>query len=57
MFNEDQTDNMILSLLNETRDTLDKLAKLGNGDQYGNSIGNIIAKVMLDKINTKIKAN
>ena len=29
--------------LNHCLVTLDKLAKLGNGDQYGNSVGNTMA--------------
>jgi hypothetical protein len=29
------------------RDALEKLARLGNGDQYGNSIGNEIARAAL----------
>jgi hypothetical protein len=29
------------------RDALEKLARLGNGDQYGNSIGNEIARTAL----------
>jgi len=28
-------------------EALDKLAKLGNGDQYGNSVGNQIARAAL----------
>lgn len=31
------------------REALEKLAKLGNGDKYGNSVGNIIAQTALNK--------
>ena len=33
----------------ELVEALEKLARLGNGDQYGNSIGNDIAKAALAK--------
>ena len=32
------------------KEALEKLAKLGNGDRYGNSIGNSIAMEALDKM-------
>ena len=39
-----------LAALNaELVEALEKLARLGNGDQYGNSIGNDIAKAALAK--------
>jgi len=33
------------------REVLEKLARLGNGDQYGNSIGNEIARAALENTN------
>ena len=33
----------VVALLNRYREALEKLARLGNGDHYGNSIGNQIA--------------
>jgi len=36
-----------VDIVEEMREALHKLAKLGNGDQYGNSIGNEIARAAL----------
>lgn len=38
--------------IDRLRATLEKLAKLGNGDRYGNSVGNIIARNALDGYST-----
>jgi len=35
--------------LKRLREALDKLARLGNGDHYGNSDGNIMAQKALEK--------
>jgi hypothetical protein len=35
------------------REALEKLARLGNGDQYGNSIGNEIARAALARAGEK----
>ena len=44
--------------LSIAEEALEKLAKLGNGDRYGNSIGNEIALRTLTKLReTKIKEN
>lgn len=37
------------ALVSELVEALERLARLGNGDQYGNSIGNDIAKAALAK--------
>jgi len=37
-------------LLAKTLETLEKLAKLGNGDRYGNSDGNMIARTTLSEL-------
>lgn len=41
-------------LLIQVIGTLERLAKLGNGDQYGNSDGNVIALEMLNKIRGRL---
>lgn len=41
--------NRLAALNAELVEALEKLARLGNGDQYGNSIGNDIAKAALAK--------
>ena len=33
----------------ELLETLEKLARLGNGERYGNSEGNVIARAAIDK--------
>lgn len=34
---------------------LDKLARLGNGDKWGNSTGNIIAQACIQRINFRLQ--
>jgi hypothetical protein len=40
----------LAAALLEAEEALERLAKLGNGDSYGNSDGNIIARVTLTEI-------
>ena len=35
------------------REALERLARLGNGDQYGNSDGNMIARAALENTNVR----
>ena len=45
-----------LEKLNEIKTSLDKLAKLGNGEHWGNSDGNVIAQKALPLIDELIQA-
>ena len=44
---DDDVEYIRADIVEEMREALEKLAKLGNGDQYGNSVGNEIARAAL----------
>jgi hypothetical protein len=46
-FNDDEMKYIRADLVDGLVEALEKLAKLGNGDEYGNSVGNEIARAAL----------
>lgn len=49
-FSDDEIPYIRADIVDELVEALERLARLGNGDSYGNSIGNEIAKAALKKL-------
>ena len=50
-----EREDKLIELLREMEAVLEKLAKLGNGDRYGSSVGNNLALDALAKIKEVMK--
>ena len=49
-FSDDEIPYIRADIVDELVEALERLARLGNGDNYGNSIGNEIARAALAKL-------
>ena len=49
MKNESEAYQKLIAAAPDLLDALEKLARLGNGDEYGNSTGNLIARAAIAK--------